>query len=239
MTSRIVFLCSGGGGNLRFLAQAAALGALPGATIAAVLSDRECPANRFAREQCLPTQVLDFTDKDQQSVVAALAALAPDVVVTNVHKILAPSVIETSDARLINLHYSLLPAYGGLIGIRPVETALADGVKFIGVTAHEVEVRVDAGRPIVQAAIATRPRDSVATVMDTMFRCGCLALLEALIGLVRPDAVETTRLRINDREVCFNPALSFSTDVFDESFWQTLAAYPTSPDAQMPGRPGL
>jgi len=235
MTNRIVFLCSGGGGNLRFLAQAAALGALPGATIAAVLSDRECPANRFARERCLPTRVLDFTGKDQQTVVSALAALAPDVVVTNVHKILAPSVIETLAARLINLHYSLLPAYGGLIGTRPVETALTDGAKFIGVTAHEVEIEVDAGCPIVQAVMATRPRDSVATVMDTIFRCGCLALLEALIGPARRDPIETTRLRINDREVCFNPALSFSPDVFDEPFWQTLAAYPTSPDAQMPG----
>jgi len=178
---------------------------------------------------------LDFTGKDQQTVVSALAALAPDVVVTNVHKILAPSVIETLAARLINLHYSLLPAYGGLIGTRPVETALTDGAKFIGVTAHEVEIEVDAGCPIVQAVMATRPRDSVATVMDTIFRCGCLALLEALIGPARRDPIETTRLRINDREVCFNPALSFSPDVFDEPFWQTLAAYPTSPDAQMPG----
>ena len=235
MTSRIVFLCSGGGGNLRFLAQAAALGALPGATIAAVLSDRECPANRFARERCLPTQVLDFTDKEQHAVVEVLAALAPDIIVTNVHKILAPSVIEASAARLINLHYSLLPAYGGLIGIRPVETALADGVKFIGVTAHEVEVKVDAGRPIVQAVVPTRPGDSAETVMDTIFRCGCLALLEALIAPARPESAETTRLPINGRDVCFNPALSFSTDVFGGLFWQTLAAYPKLPDAQTPG----
>lgn len=235
MTTRIVFLCSGGGGNLRFLSQAAALGTLPDATIAAVLSDRECPANRFARGQGLPTQVLDFTDEGQQTVVAALVALAPDIVVTNVHKILAPSVIEASTARLINLHYSLLPAYGGLIGIRPVETALTDGAKFIGVTAHEVEVEVDAGRPIVQAVIPTRPRDTVATVMDTVFRCGCLALLEALIAPPGQNPTETTRLHISDREVCFNPALSFSTDVFDESFWQMLAAYPTSHDAQTPG----
>lgn len=227
MTKRIAFLCSGGGGNLRFVAQAIALGALPDAALATVLTDRECLANRFAREQSLPTQVLDFAG-GQHDVVAALQACAPDIVVTNVHKILTASVIGASQARLINLHYSLLPAYGGVIGTRPVEMALADGAKFIGVTAHEVDIAVDAGRQIAQAVVPTRTADTVETVMDTIFRCGCLTLLEALQVGPHQRGDATTRLLVRDREVCFNPALSFRADMFDEPFWQALAAYPAS-----------
>ncbi|MGG1944400.1 formyltransferase family protein [Trinickia sp. NRRL B-1857] len=229
MTRRIVFLCSGGGGNLRFIARAAELGTLPDATIAAVLTDRECLANQFAREQGLPTEVLDFGGERQQAVVTALEALAPDVVVTNVHKILSPAVIEAARGRLINLHYSLLPAYGGVIGTRPVELALANGAKFIGVTAHEVDVAVDAGRPIIQAVLPTEPADTVASVMDTIFRCGCLVLLEALRAPGESPSRAPARLCIHGREVFINPALSFSVSAFDEPFWQALAAYPASP----------
>ena len=231
MTRRIVFLCSGGGGNLRFVVHAAALGALPNATVAAVLTDRECLANQFAREQGLPTQVLDFSGNEQAAVTAALDTFAPEIVVTNVHKILSPSVIERSPARLVNLHYSLLPAYGGLIGTRPVERALADGAKFIGVTAHEVDIAVDAGRQIAQAVMPTKPADTVACVMDIIFRSGCLTLLEALQAHDRPPSTAATRLPIHDREVIFNPSLSFAADVFDEPFWQALAAYPSSAKA--------
>jgi phosphoribosylglycinamide formyltransferase-1 len=230
MTRRIVFLCSGGGGNLRFVARAAALGALPDAVVAAVLTDRECLANRFAREQGLPTQVLDFSGAEQAAVTAALGAFAPDLVVTNVHKILSAAVIERSPSRLINLHYSLLPAYGGLIGTRPVEKALADGAKFIGVTAHEVDIVVDGGRQIAQAVVPTQPEDTVASVMDIIFRAGCLTLLEALQahGAASPSAA--TRVHIHEREVLFNPSLSFSTAPFDAPFWKALAAYPLSVD---------
>jgi phosphoribosylglycinamide formyltransferase-1 len=231
MTRRIVFLCSGGGGNLRFIARAAALGALPDAAVAAVLTDRECLANQFAREQGLSTQVLDFSGGEQAAVSTALDRYAPDIVVTNVHKILSASVIERAPARLVNLHYSLLPAYGGLIGTRPVEMALADGAKFIGVTAHEVDIAVDAGRQIAQAVVPTMPDDTVASVMDIIFRSGCLTLLEALQAHDRARSSTVTRLPIHAREVVFNPSLSFSTDVFDEPFWQALAAYPLSANA--------
>lgn len=233
MTQRIAFLCSGGGGNLRFIVQAISLGALPGATVSAVFTDRECHANRFAREHGLFTRVLDFAGESQEAVIAALDDVMPDIVVTNVHKILAAPVIEAYRGRLVNLHYSLLPAYGGVIGTRPVEMALADRVKFIGVTAHDVDVAVDAGRPVIQAVIPTAPQDTVASLMDTIFRSGCLALLEALGASARPSGtydLGMTRVRVHDRDVHFNPALSFAADMFDEAFWRRLAAYPESPD---------
>lgn len=234
MTRRIAFLCSGGGGNLRFIVQSVELGALPGTTVCAVFTDRECLANQFAREHGLPTRVLDFAEDGQQVVGAALDDAVPDMVVTNVHKILAPAVVDAYRGRLVNLHYSLLPAYGGVIGTRPVEMALADGVKFVGVTSHEVDVTVDSGRTIVQGVIPTMTQDTAASLMDTVFRSGCLALLEALrITNGAPAVAKTTYIRVCDRDVYFNPALSFLPDIFDEAFWHRLAAYPASPNTEV------
>ncbi|WP_423198170.1 MULTISPECIES: phosphoribosylglycinamide formyltransferase [unclassified Cupriavidus] len=231
MMRRIVFLCSGGGGNLRFVVQALKRGVLGDASVRGVLTDRECLANRYARDHGIPTDVLDFSGDSQSPVIAALDALAPDLVVTNVHKILSVSVVTAYRGRLVNLHYSLLPAYGGVIGARPVEMALADGAQFLGVTAHHVEVAVDAGRPIVQAIMPTEPGDTAGELMDTVFRCGCLALLQAIASVLRPaNATGGVRdIQVHGRDVRFNPLLSFGVSSFDEAFWRDLAAYPAAP----------
>jgi hypothetical protein len=70
--------------------------------------------------------------------------------------------------------------------------------------------------------------------MDIIFRCGCLTLLEALQAHDRAPSSTATRLPIHQREIVFNPSLSFATDVFDEPFWQALAAYPLSISAKAP-----
>ncbi len=235
MTLRIAFLCSGGGGNLRFIAQAIEQRTLPDAMICAVLTDRECLANQFAREHRISTRVLDFRAQEQQEVLDALGEATADVVVTNVHKILAAPVVAAYRGRLVNLHYSLLPAYGGVIGMRPVELALADGVKFIGVTAHHVDEAVDAGKPIVQAVIPTEPHDTVASLADTVFRNGCLTLLEALRTFILASTDHTGGIKnayVRNRESCFNPGLSFPASLFDEPFWRKLADYPSAPSAR-------
>lgn len=236
MTLRIAFLCSGGGGNLRFIAQAIELGLLGDVRLCAVLSDRECLANQFARERGVATQVLSFGPEQQSIVISALVRTSTDIVVTNVHRILGQALVNTFSGRLVNLHYSLLPAYGGMIGIRPVEAALADGMQFIGTTAHDVTHKVDAGRPIVQALIPTEPKDSVDAVMDIVFRTGCLTLLGAMATLTLPSSPrEAIRVvTIHGRDVTFNPPLPFATNAFDDAFWQALATYPVTTTTPSP-----
>ncbi|WP_159066144.1 formyltransferase family protein [Vibrio harveyi] len=41
--------------------------------------------------------------------------------------------------RIVNIHYSLLPSFGGLIGVKPIEKALELGCKYIGPTCHIVD----------------------------------------------------------------------------------------------------
>ena len=219
----IVFLCSGNGGNLRFLQSTIELGLLPGARVVAAVADRDCGALEYARAQGLQAWSADFSEAGQAGLVDAIAALQPDVIVTNIHKILFPVFVRAFEGRLINLHYALLPAFPGVIGTKPVEQAIAYGAKWTGATVHHVSEELDLGRPIVQAAVPLRTGDSVSTVMDTVFRAGCLSLYVAVKARVtgeQPQDVVT--LEVQGRTVAIHPACALGAPFGDEAFWDRL-----------------
>lgn len=182
---RIVFLCSGGGGNLALVQAAISLGLLD-AEIVTVLSDRESGANRVAERLGIAHRVVDFAGEEQSALRESLVHCHPDLIVTNVHRILKPAVVEAFRGRLINLHYSLLPAFGGAIGARPLQSALAHGCKLVGATVHWVDESVDGGRPIAQCAVPVGDDPaSLDDLMNVVFRCGGLGLLASLRALLR------------------------------------------------------
>jgi len=223
---RIVFLCSGSGGNLRFVAQAIRMGWIDEAQICAVLSDRECDANAFARAQGLPTEVLDFSAAGQLAVVDRLRAFGPDVIVTTVHRILVPELAQAFCGKLVNLHYSLLPAFAATIGDRPVRQALDYGAKFLGVTVHFVDEGVDTGRPIVQAVTAAPQEPELEAVMNVLFRSGCVGLLHAIASLSpafqpRREKVRTS-LTLCGQMVHFNPAVMIHPSLEQDQGWAFL-----------------
>lgn len=229
---RIVFLCSGGGGNLRFVHAAISHGWLRDAQVCAVLSDRACAANEFAAARNIETAVIALSRGEQAALAAQLARLQPDLIVTTVHKILGPELVDRYRGRLINLHYSLLPAFGGVIGMRALQAALAYGARFAGVTAHHVDESVDGGRPIVQGGFALRAREHCdEALMNLMFRCGCLALTSALDHLIggQADAGEQ-HIDLCGRTCWFSggtiiPAVA----LHDEAFWARIAQNDATP----------
>lgn len=223
---KIAFLCSGGGGNLKFVGQAIYQGWLRDAQVCGVLSDRECAADTFARAQGWSAEVMDFSEAGQPQVIEKLLALQPDVTVTTVHKILTPQFVDTFRGKLLNLHYSLLPAFGGAIGERPVQQALAFGAKFIGVTVHHVDEQVDMGRPIVQAMMATPQNPAVDALMHVLFRSGCISLLHAVATLSVDSAKQPGRARSSMTQmghtVFFSPAVVIEPILEHDSGWAFL-----------------
>ena len=226
---RIAFLCSGGGGNLRFVASAIREGWIGDAQICAVLSDRECAADAFARTQGLFAEVMDFSATGQPAVLKRLLALDPQVIVTTVHRILTPAFVGAFAGRIVNLHYSLLPAFAVEIGDGPVRTAIEHGVKFVGVTVHQVDERVDMGRPIIQAVTAMPHAPKLEEVMNVLFRSGCIGLLNAIASF-SPDSypwtwsenpqASTTQA---GQVVHFNPAVVIHPSLEQEQGWDFLS----------------
>ena len=155
----IVILISGRGSNLQALLEAR----LP-CRIAAVISNRaDAGGLKIAQAHGIPTAVIEHRDyADRDSFDAALARLIdtfhPDfVVLAGFMRILTAGFVTRYHGRLVNIHPSLLPAYGGL---HTHARALQDGVRIHGCTVHFVTADLDHGPIIIQAAVPVLCHDT-------------------------------------------------------------------------------
>lgn len=69
--------------------------------------------------------------------------------------------IDAFPQRCLNIHPSLLPSFPGT---HAIEQALAAGVAIAGCTVHRVELKVDSGPILMQAAVPILPGDTAATL---------------------------------------------------------------------------
>ncbi|OGS92138.1 MAG: phosphoribosylglycinamide formyltransferase [Gallionellales bacterium GWA2_60_18] len=159
----IVILISGRGSNMQALLEAK----LP-CRVAAVISNKaDASGLDVARRYGIPTAVLSHRDHpDRASFDAALAqvidSFQPDfVVLAGFMRILTEDFVNRYHGRLVNIHPSLLPAYGGL---DTHARALHDGVKIHGCTVHFVTPDLDHGPIIIQAAVPVLCHDTEQTL---------------------------------------------------------------------------
>lgn len=213
----IVFLVSGGGGNLKFLYLASRLGIIEDVKIT-VISDRDCPALDFAKENDLDNYLVSYKRANPESLIEVLQSIKPDIIITNWHKIIDPETVKKYSGRMINLHYSILPAFSGMIGIEPIKKAYEQGCKFIGATCHYVDEGVDTGKILAQSIFTTDR--SVDDSIGLMFRKGCITLMTG-IQLVLNDRKFEFPVSIEDDSVA--PKIALDKRLFDEEFWVRIS----------------
>lgn len=160
---RFVVLISGRGSNMCAIIEQARREQWP-AEFTRVISNRaDSPGIAWANARKIPTSVLSHKDfATRQAFDAHLASVIdqeqPDyVLLAGFMRILTPVFVRQFSGRLVNIHPSLLPAFGGL---RTHERALAAGVGWHGCTVHFVTEEVDGGPIIAQAALAVQPDDT-------------------------------------------------------------------------------
>ena len=166
----IVILISGRGSNMQAIVQAG----IPGARIAAVISNRPDAAGlAWAQTQGIPTVALDhkqFAGREafDQALAAAIDEFQPDLVVlAGYMRILTTPFVEHYAGRMMNIHPSLLPAFTGLhTHARAIET----GVKITGCTVHFVTPELDHGPIIVQAAVPVQDDDTPDTLAERILQ---------------------------------------------------------------------
>jgi phosphoribosylglycinamide formyltransferase-1 len=85
------------------------------------------------------------------------------IVLAGYMKMLEPGVIKAYEGRIINIHPSLLPAFGGagMYGDNVHKAVLESGAKVTGITIHFVEDTYDSGAVIFQKSIDVEPGDTV------------------------------------------------------------------------------
>ncbi len=169
--TRVAVLASGNGTNLTALLDAARSPDYPARVVLVVSNRRECPALHIARARSVDVLSLpvsehggDATARDRVMVDALRAANVELVVLAGYNRVLSDDVLAAFPNAILNVHPSLLPAFGG--GMNAVEDALAAGVKVSGCTVHLVTAgAVDAGPIVLQAAVPVKDGDDVESLL--------------------------------------------------------------------------
>ena len=163
----IVILISGRGSNLQAIAQACAQQAWP-ARICGVISNRpDAPGLALAQTLGLATAVVDHRahasrESFEHALQTCLDAWGANwVVLAGFMRVLTPGFVQRHEGRMVNIHPSLLPAFGGL---NTHQRAIDAGCRVAGATVHLVTPELDHGPIIAQATVAVRNDDSAASL---------------------------------------------------------------------------
>jgi phosphoribosylglycinamide formyltransferase-1 len=187
MSLKIGILGSTRGTALQGVIDAIASGALD-VEIALVVSDRASSGilqramqhgieNVFISAAGLTREAYD------ERVTAALQQSGAELVLMiGYMRIVSPSFVEAWRGRLLNVHPSLLPAFGGLMNKSVHEAVLASGVTETGCTIHQVTDDVDAGPIVLQKKCAVLPDDTVEALKDRVQALEQAAFVDVLRG---------------------------------------------------------
>jgi phosphoribosylglycinamide formyltransferase-1 len=199
MAIRLGVLISGRGTNLRAIFESIEQGELPAEVALVVCNRHDAPGLDFARGREVPILLVSRNEirrrADRHDAIrAALEQAGVDLAVcAGWDEILIPSFVNAFAGRLINIHPSLLPAFGG--GCQAQADALRYGVKVSGCTVHFVTDDVDAGPIIVQRAVPVLEGDTPQSLADRILQQEHEALPEAI------RLYAEGRLRIDGRRV--------------------------------------
>jgi phosphoribosylglycinamide formyltransferase 1 len=170
---------SGKGSNLRNLVER-------GFDVVAVATNRStCGGAAFARERGIPLGELSqkgFSSAEERD--AAMRDFFKShgvelVVDAGYDRIHSQLFLEAFSGRIVNVHPSLLPDFGG--GMDAVDQALRAGVKMTGATVHLVTGDLDAGPVLVQEAVPVLEADTAETLRQRIHEAEHRILPQAIL----------------------------------------------------------
>lgn len=118
-----------------------------------------------------------------EAICEALMAAGTDLVVlAGYMKKLGPRVLQTYSGRMINVHPSLLPKYGGqgFYGIKVHEAVIASGDKETGATVHLVTSDYDEGAVLAQRVVSVDEHETAEQLANRMRPVEHALLLEVI-----------------------------------------------------------
>jgi len=193
---KVAVLVSGGGTNLQAIIDAEKAGIITSGKISLVVASRsDAYALTRAENAGIPSAVVRRKDyADPKEYDAALLKVLKDneidlVVMAGFLSIVGEELIEAYRDRILNIHPSLLPSFGGqgFYGLKVHEAALERGVKVTGATVHFVNEIPDGGKILFQKAVEIREDDTPETLQRRVMEEAEWILLPAAVEKVSKD----------------------------------------------------
>ncbi len=185
MKLRVGVLGSTRGTALQGVLDAVAAGQLD-AELVVVISDKAtAPILERAAKYGVTTRHLDPSglkraEFDERVSAALMEANVDLVLMIGYMRIVSAGFVDAWRGRLLNVHPSLLPAFGGMMNLSVHESVLASGVKETGCTIHQVTEEVDAGPIVLQLRCPVMPDDTAETLKERVQALEQRAFVEVL-----------------------------------------------------------
>lgn len=192
---RLGFLASHRGTNMQAVIDACQSGRLPAIPAVVISNNHNSGALTRAQAIGVPAYHLSqkgFADLDalDQAIVKTLERHLVDWVLTlGYMKKLGPRLLQAYRNRIINIHPSLLPKYGGqgMYGQRVHAAVIAAGETETGVTIHLVNEEYDQGPILAQARVPVLPGDTADTLAARVLETEHSFLIDTLGQLLRGE----------------------------------------------------
>jgi phosphoribosylglycinamide formyltransferase-1 len=165
---KLAVLVSGSGTILEAIVES-------GLSVTAVLADRQCRGLEVAERAGVEAILVDRTDHggfgpsfDRDSYTRAVTDVLMGrgidlIAMAGFGTVLTEPIHESFDARILNTHPALLPAFPGWHG---VEDALAAGASVTGCTVHLATLEMDAGPILAQAEVPVLDGDDAQSLHE-------------------------------------------------------------------------
>lgn len=141
---------------------------------------QQSPVKALALACNIPVRQPESLKRDPQAV-AALAALAPDLMVVVAYGLILPqSVLDAPRLGCINVHASLLPRWRGAA---PIQRAVQAGDAASGVCIMGMEIGLDTGPVYHRLETPLAAAETGGSLHDRLSELGARALIEALPGI--------------------------------------------------------
>jgi phosphoribosylglycinamide formyltransferase-1 len=193
VTLQVGVCVSGRGTNLQAILDACRDGRLDAQVVYVGSSRKSAPALARATAAGVPAEAFPPAanggrDAAQQLMARRLVAAGAELVVlAGYDRILTDPFWDVlGDVPVINIHPSLLPAFGGLNRLKVHEAVLAAGVTETGCTVHRAHRgMLDEGEIIVQRRVPVLPGDDPETLEARVLASEHVALVEAVARFAR------------------------------------------------------
>ena len=160
---KLGILASGSGSNFEAIAQAIADQHLNAQIQVVIYNNPGAKVTQRAERWQVPTVLLNHREfSTREALDEAIIQTLRDrdvewVIMAGWMRRVTQVLIDAFPRRILNIHPSLLPSFPGM---RAVDQALNAGVKISGCTVHYVELTVDSGPIIMQAAVPVLADDT-------------------------------------------------------------------------------
>ena len=190
---KIAVLVSGGGTNLQEIIDNIENKRL-NCKIEYIIADRDCYSLERGRKYNIKSVLLDkkeYGNKLSNEINKVLKNKVDLIVLAGYLSIIDKDFISDWNNKIINIHPSLLPKYGGkgMYGMNVHEAVIANKEKESGCTVHFVDVDIDTGKILLQRKVDVSNNETPESLQKKVLKEEHQLLIEAIEKVISDSVI--------------------------------------------------